>query len=68
LSGPLDSRGEAPRYSVADMIAEGDAGGRARFVSHIRLDDSGPWGYTVRVVPSHPLLASVADLGLVVQA
>jgi starch phosphorylase len=68
LSGPLDSRGEAPQYSVADMTAGGDVEGRAHFVAHICLDESGPWGYTVRVVPSHPLLASVADLGLVVQA
>ena len=25
----------------------------------------GPFGYTVRVVPCHPLLASTAELGLV---
>ena len=68
LSGPLDSRGEAPRFSVSTMTAEGDVEGWARFVGHLRLDESGPWGYTVRVVPSHPLLASFADLGLVVQA
>ena len=25
----------------------------------------GPFGYTVRVVPRHPLLASIAEMGLV---
>jgi starch phosphorylase len=34
----------------------------------VRLDESGPFGYTVRIVPRHPALASVADLGLVANA
>ncbi|SBU89604.1 starch phosphorylase [Streptomyces sp. MnatMP-M77] len=31
----------------------------------LALDRTGPYGYTVRVLPAHPLLASSAELGLV---
>jgi starch phosphorylase len=36
-----------------------------RFSGSVELAQPGPFGYTVRVFPSHPLLASRADLGLV---
>jgi glycogen phosphorylase len=36
-----------------------------RFSGSVELGQPGPFGYTVRVLPSHPLLASRADLGLV---
>jgi starch phosphorylase len=36
-----------------------------RFSGSVELGHPGPFGYTVRVLPSHPLLASRADLGLV---
>jgi starch phosphorylase len=68
LSGELDSKGEAADHEIAQMDHDGDADGLARFVARIHLEESGPWGYTVRVVPRHPLLTSVADLGLVAQA
>jgi starch phosphorylase len=68
LSGELDSRGEAAAFAAAPMEREADGDGISRYVAHIRLDESGPWGYTVRVVPNHSLLTSVADMGLVVQA
>ena len=31
----------------------------------VTLDRTGPFGYTVRVLPTHELLASPAELGLV---
>ncbi len=68
LSGSLDSRGEAAEYAVAPMDLEGTADGIETFVAHTRLEESGPWGYTVRVVPRHDLLTSSAELGLVAQA
>ncbi|MGH3277829.1 MAG: alpha-glucan family phosphorylase [Trebonia sp.] len=37
----------------------------ARFSGSVELGQPGPFGYTVRVLPSHPLLASHADLGVV---
>jgi starch phosphorylase len=36
-----------------------------RFSGSVELGQPGPFGYTVRVLPSHPLLASRADLGLI---
>jgi glycogen phosphorylase len=44
--------------------ASGDAG-IARYEGRADLRRPGPFGYTVRVVPRHPLLASSAELGLV---
>jgi starch phosphorylase len=29
------------------------------------LERTGPFGYTVRVLPAHPLLATSAELGLI---
>ena len=40
-------------------------GGRHRFDGTVTLARSGPFGYTVRVVPKHDLLASPAELGVV---
>lgn len=42
-----------------------DLEGRWAYEGPLSLDRTGPFGYTVRVLPTHPLLASSADLGLV---
>lgn len=42
--------------------------GQGRFEASAEFDRAGPVGYTVRVVPNHPLLASAAELGLVTEA
>jgi glycogen phosphorylase len=49
------------------MRIEGGAGadGVARYVGEAELGQPGPFGYTVRVLPSHRLLAGPAELGLV---
>jgi starch phosphorylase len=47
-------------------IANGD--GTHRFEGEIPLDRTGGFGYTVRVLPRHELLASRAELGLVATA
>jgi starch phosphorylase len=39
--------------------------GTFRYAGEARLGRPGPFGYTVRVVPHHPLLDSTAELGLV---
>jgi starch phosphorylase len=39
--------------------------GLVRYCGEIPLDRPGPFGYTVRVLPLHPLLSSRAELGLV---
>ncbi|MGR6972817.1 glycosyltransferase family 1 protein [Streptomyces cynarae] len=42
-----------------------DAEGRWLYEGPLSLDRTGPFGYTVRILPSHRLLASSAELGLV---
>ena len=44
---------------------ESAPGQHARFSGAVELGRPGPFGYTVRVLPNHPLLASRAELGLV---
>ncbi len=46
-------------------LAEGYEGGRFRYDASVPLERSGPFGYTVRVVPRNTSLSSVAELGLV---
>jgi len=38
------------------------------FAGDLPLKKAGPFGYTVRVLPQHPLLAGPAELGLVATA
>ena len=45
--------------------AETYEGGRHRFEGSVRLSATGPFGYTVRVLPKNPHLASPAELGKV---
>ena len=55
---------ENPRYVT--LVAEpGHAGSAATFTGTVPLSRAGSFGYNVRVVPKHPLLASAAELGLV---
>ncbi|MFJ2438883.1 alpha-glucan family phosphorylase [Streptomyces sp. NPDC087658] len=42
-----------------------DLEGRWVYEGPLALDRTGPYGYTVRVLPAHPLLATGAELGLV---
>ena len=53
-----------PAVSSLDLEA-GPEDGVARFAGKAELGRPGPFGYTLRVVPRHPLLASDAELGLV---
>jgi starch phosphorylase len=43
-------------------------GTSATFTGTVRLERAGSFGYNVRVVPSHPLLATPAELGIVAVA
>ena len=45
-----------------------DDAGVGNYAGTVSLDRSGSFGYTVRVVPTHPLLASEAELGLIAVA
>jgi glycogen phosphorylase len=44
---------------------DGPTGPLTRFSGEVELGRPGPLGYTVRVLPKHPLLVSRAELGLV---
>jgi starch phosphorylase len=48
--------------------AESYEAGRHRFEGRVALAQTGPFGYTVRVLPRHPRLASPAELGCVAWA
>jgi starch phosphorylase len=48
-----------------DGMGEPQPGTAVRYSGEIELVRPGPFGYTVRVLPSHPLLASRAELGVV---
>jgi starch phosphorylase len=44
---------------------DGSSAQLTRFSGSVELGQPGPFGYTVRILPSHPLLANRAELGLV---
>ena len=59
---------EIIRPSFAPLAAagrEGTEGAVFHYTGAVDLDRPGPFGYTVRALPRHPLLASRAELGLV---
>ncbi|MGN6442992.1 MAG: alpha-glucan family phosphorylase, partial [Arthrobacter sp.] len=50
------------------QVKEDLGNGRHLFSGSLVIDRSGPFGYTVRVLPRHEALASKAELGLIVNA
>ncbi|HWC22853.1 MAG TPA: alpha-glucan family phosphorylase, partial [Flexivirga sp.] len=65
LHGRVDTNDEITdpvRTSLS--LAETYEGNRHRYEGELKLDRTGPFGYTVRVVPNHQGLASQAELGL----
>jgi glycogen phosphorylase len=54
--------------SVPLELVTHDLGSPATFAGTVEFERAGGFGYTVRVVPSNPLLASPAELGLVATA
>lgn len=74
--GDVEVQAVAGRVDAADGISDAqvfplkpagglDLDGRWLYEGSLVLDRTGPYGYTVRVLPAHPLLASGAELGLV---
>ncbi|WP_283134093.1 alpha-glucan family phosphorylase [Rhizohabitans arisaemae] len=53
-----------PAYAPLELQSFGDDG-RARYAGQVVLDRTGSFGYSVRAVPDHPLMASPAELGLI---
>jgi glycogen phosphorylase len=54
-----------PSRSALQLDGEAGPGGVARYAGAAELGEPGPFGYTVRVLPRHRLLAGLAELGLV---
>jgi starch phosphorylase len=57
-----------PLQFVGPADAESHGEGRYVFEGTLKLRRTGPFGYTVRVLPSHPGLVAAAELGLVTNA
>ena len=66
--GTVDENDDVRDIETLPMLHTGFVDGGHRFEVTLRLSRSGPFGYTVRVLPRHPLLPNAADLGLVVSA
>lgn len=62
--GTLAPDGELVDTAITPMRFVGNGEG-FRFQAEVPLTRAGSLGYTVRVLPSHPLLASRAEMGLV---
>ncbi len=67
VSGAVDERDRIGEAEVQTLKPVGgpDLDGRQRYEGTLELTRTGPFGYTVRILPTHPLLASPAELGLV---
>jgi starch phosphorylase len=63
--GDTDDLAETVTAAMQHVATEGRV---ERFESVVKLPHAGLTGYTVRVLPAHPLLASSAELGKVVLA
>jgi glycogen phosphorylase len=66
-ASPPDAAPGAPGATEAPAALGGPGapGQPVRFSGSVELAQPGPLGYTVRILPAHPLLASRAELGLV---
>ncbi|WP_037607694.1 alpha-glucan family phosphorylase [Streptacidiphilus rugosus] len=72
----VDVQAVSGRVDDADVISDvatvslkpadrADVDGRWRYEGPLELSRTGPFGYTVRILPSHRLLATEAELGLI---
>jgi len=67
--GKVSDHDELDEFAVARLEhSQSFEGGRHEFTGDVRLERSGSFGYTVRVVPHHPALTSPAETGLVANA
>ncbi|MDH6112858.1 starch phosphorylase [Kitasatospora sp. MAP12-15] len=67
VSGVVDETDRIGDAEVQTLKPVGgpDLDGRQRYEGTLELSRTGPFGYTVRILPTHPLLAAAAELGLV---
>ncbi|MFH9864467.1 glycosyltransferase family 1 protein [Streptomyces sp. NPDC017202] len=67
VSGRVDAEDRITDGTAVPLKPVGgpDLEGNWLYEGPLSLDRTGPYGYTVRILPAHPLLASGAELGLV---
>ncbi len=70
IHGPVGTNDELVEATVTDMSAQDQDGatGHHRYVGRFRAERAGRYGFTVRVVPSHPDLSASVELGCVAWA
>lgn len=69
VHGHVDVEDQLSGTSTCPLSAvESYEGGRHRFEGDLKVMQTGPFGYTVRIVPKHPGMASAAEFGLAVIA
>ena len=66
LHGPVGQHDEISQPSVVAMTA--DPSDASRWTAGFTCDRAGRYGYTVRIVPSHPDLTNPIDLGRIAWA
>ena len=67
VHGRVDESDQITDSAVVSLRhAEAYEAGRHRYTGEIKLERTGPFGYTTRIVPRHRLLADPAELGLAV--
>ncbi|MBU1638417.1 alpha-glucan family phosphorylase [bacterium] len=62
--GTIDQNNHLELLGIIPMEIESN-GNEALFKGAVKVEDSGRFGYTVRVIPNHPLLANPLRMGLV---
>lgn len=67
VSGRVDAQDRITDATVVPLKPTGapDLEGRRVYEGPLSLDRTGPYGYTIRILPAHRLLAAGAELGLV---
>ncbi|REE98933.1 alpha-glucan family phosphorylase [Thermomonospora umbrina] len=65
--GRVDDTDSIVTPAHVQLTRDGAENGRVRYTGEIPLDRTGPFGYSVRIVPHHPLLAGTTELGVVAQ-
>jgi starch phosphorylase len=66
--GRVDETNGLHEVQCAPLAYVGDGDGLGRWEGTVPLERPGAFGYTVRVLPRHPLLATGAELGVVTVA
>ena len=66
--GPVDDHDDVHDIATLALLPTETVEGGHRYEARLPLSRSGPFGYTIRVLPSHALLAGSGEMGLVTSA